>query len=534
MVRRLALLSALAMILSALATPAQVHASSHYTASEVTFESEDGTELYAQVFRPAGYDDNDKTPVIAVITPYQIFTLNARPRLLYPELDTAMRVFENGYSVVQASIRGYGRSEGCGDFGGKGEQMDARAAIEWAASQPWSTGKVGSYGISYDAWTQVMGLAGKAKGYSAAIVSSPLISAYRGLFMNGIHYADGWHATPGLYAGIDLVSPGAPNEESGPCYAENAYETAGNDPTTAYWKERNLIRRARASDVPTMWTFGFLDANTKPDNFLDVYANLGGPKRAWFGQWAHMLPTAEVGRTRGEETFYAEVMRFFDRYLKGKSSGQDPVVEVEEGSQGLWRSEPQWPPTDARYIKLPLKDGTYVDGYSDDEGAASERGTWTFSQVLPYDVHIAGTARMDVRVDAAFSGVNLHARLFDVDGTRAELIARGASLVGARQSPIEPLQEQRVRFDLYPQDYVLPKGHRIGLLISGADTNWFDPGVTNTNVSVYGNFALPFLRFARNFGLEAAPGTPNNETLSLTQSIIEERALRMSLPPRLK
>ena len=33
-----------------------------------------------------------------------------------------------------------------------------------------------------------------------------------------------------------------------------------------------------------LWSHGFLDANTKPDNFLDVYSQLTGPKRAWFGQ----------------------------------------------------------------------------------------------------------------------------------------------------------------------------------------------------------------------------------------------------------
>ena len=538
MVRRLAIAMLASLVSSAVAWAPPVAASSHYTASEVTFESEDGTELYGQLFRPAGYEDKDKTPVVVVITPYQSFlNLSTRPTLLYGELDSGMHLFEKGYSILQVSLRGYGHSEGCGDFGGVGEQMDAKAAIEWAASQPWSTGKVGTYGISYDGWTQVMGMANKAKGYAAAVVSSPLISLYRGLFMNRVHYAEGWHATPGLYAAIDVTSAGLPNEESPACYAENQYETANSDPGTPYWKERNLIRRARKSVVPTFWTFGFLDANTKPDNFLDVYSYLRGPKRAWFGQWTHMIPDApSVGRSQPGEPnpFYEEVVRFFERFLKGKDVAKDPSAEIQEGSSGRWRSEAEWPPRDARYVRLPVKDGSYVDSYTDDDGPASERGTWTFSQRLPYDVHFAGTPRINVRVDSGLAGIHLNARLFDVSGTRAKLIARGATVVGADVSPIDGLAEERVRFDLYPQDYVIAKGHRLGLLISGADNEWFDPGTTNANVSVYGEFALPFLRFARTYDLNATLGAASGSTLTVTQELVEERDVRMPLPPRLR
>ena len=48
-------------------------------------------------------------------------------------------VFQRGYSVVFADLRGFGASSGCNDFGGVGEQADVKAAVEWAASQPWSS-----------------------------------------------------------------------------------------------------------------------------------------------------------------------------------------------------------------------------------------------------------------------------------------------------------------------------------------------------------------------------------------------------------
>lgn len=504
-------------------------ADGHYVATEVTFPSEDGTMLYAQVFRPADFDDSRKTPVVLVTTPYQLFLApNTGPQLLYTELDEEMKLFEKGYSIVQVSLRGYGESEGCGDFGGPGEQADARAAVEWSASQPWSTGKVGTYGISYDAWTQVMAMAGKAKGLSASVVSSPLISAYRGLYQERIHYSGGWHATPILYGGIDVTSPGAPTPDSPTCYPINAYETARSEPDTPYWDERDLIARASKSDVPTFWSFGFLDPQTKPDNFLDVYSKLDGYKRAWFGQFVHRIPGPQVGN----KYFAAQVVRFFDRHLKGKKTPHDPRVEVQEGQTGTWRVESSWPPKDGAYHQLPIKEGVYQDLERDDSGAGEERGTWTFSQPLPYAVHLSGVTRFKVKVNALGGGVHVHARLFDVSGSVGTLIARGAKLVG--DLPTEPV-DGTVRFETYPQDYVIPAGHRIGILMSGADNAWFDPGTTGFDVTVSGSLSIPFLEFRRAMG----PPTPSSDmgtraTLSIATDHIKERTVKMPLPPRLR
>ena len=348
--------------------------------------------------------------------------------------------------------------------------------------------------------------------------------------MNRVHYAEGWHATPLAYGAIDLASPGTPNAQSPNCYASNAYETAGNDPSALYWKERNLIPRASKSDVPTFWTFGFMDANTKPDNFLDVYSELDGPKRAWFGQFRHQLPMGNVGNTE----FINEVVRFFELHLVDEGAARDPDVEVQDGGSGRWRIERSWPPEDASRSALPILEGTYRDSYSDDEGPAGERGTWTFSQPLPYDVHIAGVPNIDVVVESARGGSHVHARLFDVSGTQGKLISRGAEQIPGL--PSDAIDEKRVRFDLYPQDWVLEKGHRIGLLITGADLNWFDPGVTGAEITVKGGFSLGFLRFKRtNYLTEIpSPAMSSVERLTLDRTVITERTLRMPLPPRLR
>ena len=51
-------------------------------------------------------------------------------------------MFEKGYTYVMVDLRGTGGSSGCNDWGGPGEQTDVKAAVEWAASREWSTGKV--------------------------------------------------------------------------------------------------------------------------------------------------------------------------------------------------------------------------------------------------------------------------------------------------------------------------------------------------------------------------------------------------------
>jgi uncharacterized protein len=213
--------------------------------SEAYIRSADGTMLHADVYRPA--DRKGRVPVILLVSPYTASgPAEQGPALNYESFLASGEIFERGYAWVQVSLRGVGASGGCGDMGGKGEQADVKAAVEWAAAQPWSTGKVGMWGVSYDAWTQVMALATKPKGLAAAIVASPLIDYYRGLFHNGVHYAAGWHTTPTAYAAGDLTphSLSAPPQQhvtaltgtatGARCYADNVVEGERGDRSSAY------------------------------------------------------------------------------------------------------------------------------------------------------------------------------------------------------------------------------------------------------------------------------------------------------------
>src|SRR5438309_131907 len=60
----------------------------------------------------------------------------------------------DGYACVRVDSRGAGRSPGVMDMWSAREARDLYACVEWAARQPWSTGKIGLDGISYYAMNQ--------------------------------------------------------------------------------------------------------------------------------------------------------------------------------------------------------------------------------------------------------------------------------------------------------------------------------------------------------------------------------------------
>src|SRR3954469_23157870 len=131
--------------------------------TQATIKSGDGTPLHADILRPANLPKDAKTPVILSIGPY--FNHSGQTGPAGPAEDTpytpagaagpsarfydfvnGAHLMDKGYTYVMVDLRGFGGSSGCLDWAGPGEQSDVKTAVEWAAKQPWSTGKVGMYG----------------------------------------------------------------------------------------------------------------------------------------------------------------------------------------------------------------------------------------------------------------------------------------------------------------------------------------------------------------------------------------------------
>ncbi|MFF2082991.1 CocE/NonD family hydrolase [Nocardia sp. NPDC058176] len=162
----------------------------------VSIPMSDGVVLKADLYRPAdaaGVIETNPLPTIVSLTPYSklmtglIESAAATPGLqpmavdlvrslnlsttpisgfgdLMQALDGGMiqtmlgvdrALIRSGYTVVVADVRGTGLSQGKWDTLGAREQLDTREVIDWAATQPWSNGRIGMSGGSYSGINQL-------------------------------------------------------------------------------------------------------------------------------------------------------------------------------------------------------------------------------------------------------------------------------------------------------------------------------------------------------------------------------------------
>jgi predicted acyl esterase len=525
-------LAACALALVAAATAGAAPPPDDATWTQQYIHEADGTTLHADVLRPKGMPDTQKTPVILSIgpyfnhsgqtgpagpvenTPYNPVTADGPSDRFYDYIN-GTHLLDKGYTWVQVDLRGFGGSDGCLDWAGPGEQADVKSAVEWAAGQPWSTGKVGMYGKSYDGVTGLIGIVQQPHGLSAVVSQEPVYDLYRYLYMNRTRYSNSL-LTPALYDAI-AGTPGPANDQLAyninsindtarpGCPAQNYADQQNSDHNADYWKPRNLINGLRGKQTPLFMTQGLLENNTKPDGAADAFNAVAGPKRAWIGMWDHVRgnDTDANGRLlMGRKGWFDETMRFYDLYLKGQSSSvQDPRIAVET-NDGKWRAENNWPPADAFNSTATLKTGSYQDdgqnnGSGDGGTPPYGLGIWTFSPKFDNEVRLSGTPRVTVDTDGA-SGDNLYVDVYDVGpDNKATLFSRGAYLLTG---------PGRVSFDLYDQDWVFPAGHRIGVLVTGAQADWWVQPPTGDQVTVKSaSLSLPYLGCRRTDTIQGDP-----------------------------
>ena len=199
-------------------------------------------------------------------------------------------------------LRGFGGSNGCLDWSGPGEQADVVNAVKWAASQPWSTGKVGMYGKSYDALTGLIGVDQRPAGLGggrrpgARLRRLPLSLRRRDAARERRRDAralrrDRRDARAGRRDDPDYNVSSLNNPA---CLAQNWAAQAGDDNHDSdFWKLRNLIPGAAGSNVPLFLTQGLTENNTVADGLQEYLTNHTGYERAWLGPWEHV---------RGNET----------------------------------------------------------------------------------------------------------------------------------------------------------------------------------------------------------------------------------------
>ena len=116
------------------------------TAHDAWMFCRDGTRLVARIWRPAA---PGRWPVLLMRQPYGRAIAST---VVYAHPSWYAR---HGFVVVVQDVRGRGDSEG--RFGGFAQEAaDGADAVRWARRLPWSNGRLGTYGFSYQGLTQLL------------------------------------------------------------------------------------------------------------------------------------------------------------------------------------------------------------------------------------------------------------------------------------------------------------------------------------------------------------------------------------------
>lgn len=325
---------------------------------DVEIPMRDGARLKADVFRPRGAG---KYPVIINIGPYQKDKHWVPPADL-EEKDNPYMNWEavnplwwipRGYIAARVDGRGSGKSPGQTDPFSLQEAIDFYDAIEWAARQPWSNGKVGTLGISYYAMTQWLVASLKPPSLKAMIPWEGAADMYRdfayhgGIFCFG--FVSNWynnHMAHHLLGKPQEYNPDTFAKHWLWHYMRDSLDTGCFHGRQALWE--NI-------DIP-LYTVG---------NWSGMGLHLRGNTEA-FVRAKSKHKKLRIHSGTHYHPFYAEEartdqLRFFDHWLKGKDTGlmkEPPVkllIRTGGGKNYQWRYENEWPLARTRWTKFFLR-----------------------------------------------------------------------------------------------------------------------------------------------------------------------------------
>jgi X-Pro dipeptidyl-peptidase len=242
-------------------------------------------KLYVEVAHPVLNGKSVRAASVLTYSPYY-GTLETR-------LSDKSTWTQYGMARVSADVVGTGNSGGCYDYGGKREKETVYELVEWIAKQPWSTGKVGMIGGSYDG-TTAMAAAVMRPPHLTTIVPEAAISRwYDYAYSGGMRYSFNnermGNENPGLVIdeqgfdtpllfdfGMGMIPPqdvdGPDWEERAttavtPCdevkHVQNGYAL---DPDYgAFWQERDYAKDAGKVTIPVLVALNWGDWNVKQE-----------------------------------------------------------------------------------------------------------------------------------------------------------------------------------------------------------------------------------------------------------------------------
>ena len=418
---RLALIVVVTLLALCGARPAAATAE----ARPVEITARDGTVLRGHVHLPPG-----PGPFATVVTlsPYwNNLVWTAGPGVeseAEPLSDKAKPLLDAGFAVALVNLRGTGESDGCMQFGSRTEWSDARDVVEGLAAQPWSSGRVGMYGLSYEGWSQWMAVAARPPSLKAVVPVSGVIDPWSLLVRQGAPIVAG----PGvadLWTVRTSYLVSSPNATHLACPEPAPHTAAAADLTvtgdrTDYFEARDEREHIRDTKVPALVANGLEYPGEGHLLQFEGLWDLLDPRRTRFvlGQWPHQTPAVE------RADWWPMVIAWFDHYLRGGpktvSTGK---VEYQDDAD-RWHLTDRWPPR-SRDVSL------YLDGGAIGREPAATAAAQTFqthptaepgtedgpyqatfvSPPLERDVLLAGNFTLRLTLTSTLPGGNLVAVL---------------------------------------------------------------------------------------------------------------------------
>lgn len=283
----------------------------------------DGTRLRYALVRPA------RPGRFPVLINYQGYAAGADPSDRWPS-DLLGRLIDRGYAVLGVSVRGTGCSEGAFDPFSPTLGRDGADAVEWAARQAWSNGRVGMVGVSFGGISQLATAAQRPPHLRAIAPSSATSDFYRDVVYPGgileYGFTFGWAAIQkGLYA------TAAASDPDPQCAANYATHEAANAtfnyfiPTevlaspfaddSVLWSQRAPNRGFRDIDVPIYLTASWQDEQL-PARIFESLAMFRHPERVWAN-----FSNGNHGRDYHVDYDKHQTLDFLDHFVRGVDNG---------------------------------------------------------------------------------------------------------------------------------------------------------------------------------------------------------------------
>ncbi|RYD90584.1 MAG: CocE/NonD family hydrolase, partial [Sphingomonadales bacterium] len=231
----------------------------------------DGVRLDTSVWLPA---TSGNFPVVLIRTPYKTEFRNFEKRLL-----------AEGYAVVEQHERGRYLSEGQMRMLGRADE-DGWDTLDWITQQPWSNGRIGTYGCSSSAENQLKLASLNHPAHKAIVVGSSGVGIAevgphreQGNFWRGGAWQMGWvdYMFDAMYLDWPQLAPGLSDAERTQQTTNYKWPEENGIPVSAFDKARmhlpviNLAKEvgAKETEVPEYLARGPSGAKWAEDRVTD-------------------------------------------------------------------------------------------------------------------------------------------------------------------------------------------------------------------------------------------------------------------------